>query len=179
MCYFIDTIFFALLQNMYAQLLPLALPAPPMPGMGGGFASTAPPMGGMGMPPMPPFGMPPMGSYWFCWSDREIGVVACWLEHKNLAVVSGLLLRGVPQDSSPPIVFLVFLLSHGESLIRNNMAFFCTSCVDMCCSIFFFPGSRGIFWLLVQSTPRVSCFVLFFLWSKIDQDYHYQTLLQI
>ncbi|GAY40449.1 hypothetical protein CUMW_052030 [Citrus unshiu] len=50
-------------QNMYAQLLPLALPAPPMPGMGGGFASTAPPMGGMGMPPMPPFGMPPMGSY--------------------------------------------------------------------------------------------------------------------
>jgi hypothetical protein len=56
-----------LLQNMYAQLLPLALPAPPMPGMGGptmggGFAPP-PPMGGMGMPPMPPFGMPPMGSY--------------------------------------------------------------------------------------------------------------------
>ncbi|KAI9389626.1 hypothetical protein POPTR_008G070600v4 [Populus trichocarpa] len=54
-------------QNMYAQLLPLALPAPPMPGMGGptmggGFAPP-PPMGGMGMPPMPPFGMPPMGSY--------------------------------------------------------------------------------------------------------------------
>ncbi|RVW56591.1 Clathrin heavy chain 2 [Vitis vinifera] len=54
-------------QNMYAQLLPLALPAPPMPGMGGagmggGFAAP-PPMGGMGMPPMPPFGMPPMGSY--------------------------------------------------------------------------------------------------------------------
>ncbi|GMN41274.1 hypothetical protein TIFTF001_010502 [Ficus carica] len=53
-------------QNMYAQLLPLALPAPPMPGMGGpgmggGFAPP-PPMGGMGMPPMPPFGMPPMGS---------------------------------------------------------------------------------------------------------------------
>ncbi|KAK7861494.1 clathrin heavy chain 1 [Quercus suber] len=52
-------------QNMYAQLLPLALPAPPMPGMGGapgmgGF--VPPPMGGMGMPPMPPFGMPPMGS---------------------------------------------------------------------------------------------------------------------
>ena len=51
---------------MYAQLLPLALPAPPMPGMGGGamgggFAPT-PPMG-MGMPPMPAFGMPPMGSY--------------------------------------------------------------------------------------------------------------------
>ncbi|KAK8955806.1 Clathrin heavy chain 2 [Platanthera guangdongensis] len=45
-------------QNMYAQLLPLALPAPPMPGMG-----MPPPMGGMGMPPMPPFGMPPMGSY--------------------------------------------------------------------------------------------------------------------
>lgn len=145
MCYFIDTIFFALLQNMYAQLLPLALPAPPMPGMGGGFASTAPPMGGMGMPPMPPFGMPPMGSYWFCWSDREIGVVACWLEHKNLAVVSGLLLRGVPQDSSPPIVFLVFLLSHGESLIRNNMAFFCTSCVDMCCSIFFSRVAEAFF----------------------------------
>ncbi|KHG02075.1 hypothetical protein F383_24120 [Gossypium arboreum] len=49
-------------QNMYAQLLPLALPALPMPGMRGGFASP-PPMGGMGMPPMPPFGMPPMGSY--------------------------------------------------------------------------------------------------------------------
>lgn len=43
---------------MYAQLLPLALPAPPMPGVGGGFAP--PPMGGMGMPPMPAFGMPPM-----------------------------------------------------------------------------------------------------------------------
>jgi hypothetical protein len=54
-----------LLQNMYAQLLPLALPAPPMPGMGGapGMGGYAPPgMGGMGMPPMPPFGMPPMGS---------------------------------------------------------------------------------------------------------------------
>ncbi|KAG9142165.1 hypothetical protein Leryth_007608 [Lithospermum erythrorhizon] len=55
-------------QNMYAQLLPLALPAPPMPGMqgmGGGFSAPPPPppMGGMGMPPMPPFGMPPMGSY--------------------------------------------------------------------------------------------------------------------
>ncbi|KAL2558245.1 Clathrin heavy chain 1 [Forsythia ovata] len=58
-------------QNMYAQLLPLALPAPPMPGMGGGgmggggFAAPPPPphMGGMGMPPMPPFGMPTMGSY--------------------------------------------------------------------------------------------------------------------
>ncbi|KAM7265861.1 hypothetical protein ACFE04_003544 [Oxalis oulophora] len=51
-------------QNMYAQLLPLALPAPPMPGMGGGYGPP-PPMGGMGMPPMgmPPFGMPPMGSY--------------------------------------------------------------------------------------------------------------------
>lgn len=48
---------------MYAQLLPLALPAPPMPGMGGGGYAplTTPPMGGMGMPPMPPFGMPPMG----------------------------------------------------------------------------------------------------------------------
>ncbi|KAK4366722.1 hypothetical protein RND71_014602 [Anisodus tanguticus] len=50
-------------QNMYAQLLPLALPAPPMPGMGGGFAAPPPPMDGMGMPPMPPFGMPPMGPY--------------------------------------------------------------------------------------------------------------------
>lgn len=54
------------LQNMYAQLLPLALPAPPMPGMGGGYAPppSQPPMGGMGMPgmpPMPPFGLPPMG----------------------------------------------------------------------------------------------------------------------
>ena len=59
---------------MYAQLLPLALPAPPMPGMGGapgmgGF--VPPPMGGMGMPPMPPFGMPPMGSsYWY--AGRQI-----------------------------------------------------------------------------------------------------------
>lgn len=58
------------LQNMYAQLLPLALPAPPGmggagmggPGMGGYGPPQAPPMGGgMGMPPMPPFGMPPMG----------------------------------------------------------------------------------------------------------------------
>ncbi|KAG2394918.1 Clathrin heavy chain 2 [Vigna angularis] len=64
-------------QNMYAQLLPLALPAPPMPGMSGGYTPSPPPMpgmgggytpspppppmGGMGMPPMPPFGMPPMG----------------------------------------------------------------------------------------------------------------------
>ncbi|KAJ8438732.1 hypothetical protein Cgig2_013778 [Carnegiea gigantea] len=55
-------------QNMYTQLLPLALPAPPpMPGaggpqprMGGGFAP--PPFMG-GMPPVPPFGMPPMGNY--------------------------------------------------------------------------------------------------------------------
>ncbi|TVU27451.1 hypothetical protein EJB05_30150 [Eragrostis curvula] len=59
-------------QNMYAQLLPLALPAPPMPGMGGPPPPMGgmgmPPMGGMGMPPMgpgpmPSFGMPPMGSY--------------------------------------------------------------------------------------------------------------------
>ncbi|CAL4996001.1 unnamed protein product [Urochloa decumbens] len=59
-------------QNMYAQLLPLALPAPPMPGMGGPPPPIPgmgmPPMGGMGMPPMgpgpmPAFGMPPMGSY--------------------------------------------------------------------------------------------------------------------
>ncbi|EFJ13237.1 hypothetical protein SELMODRAFT_157554 [Selaginella moellendorffii] len=49
-------------QNMYAQLLPLALPAPPMPGMGGG-----PPGFNPGMPPpfggMPGYGMPPMGGY--------------------------------------------------------------------------------------------------------------------
>lgn len=52
------------LQNMYAQLLPLALPAPPGMG-GGGYGQPPPPMGGMGMgmPPMPPFGMPQMGSY--------------------------------------------------------------------------------------------------------------------
>lgn len=55
---------------MYAQLLPLALPAPPMPGsvpMGGMGGYGPPPpmggMGGMGMPPMPAYGMPPMGSY--------------------------------------------------------------------------------------------------------------------
>ncbi|KAG8095405.1 hypothetical protein GUJ93_ZPchr0012g19370 [Zizania palustris] len=52
-------------QNMYAQLLPLALPAPPgmgipPPPMG---AMGMPLMGGMGMPPMPAYGMPPMGSY--------------------------------------------------------------------------------------------------------------------
>lgn len=55
------------LQNMYAQLLPLALPAPPMPGVGatsmGGPYPAPPPMAGMGMPPVPPFGMPPMGTY--------------------------------------------------------------------------------------------------------------------
>lgn len=45
-------------QNMYAQLLPLALPAPP--GMGGYGPPPPQSMGGMGMPPMPPFGMPPM-----------------------------------------------------------------------------------------------------------------------
>ncbi|KAI4308333.1 hypothetical protein L6164_031417 [Bauhinia variegata] len=48
-------------QNMYAQLLPPALSAQPMPGMGGGFASPPPPVGGYGMPLLPPFGMPPMG----------------------------------------------------------------------------------------------------------------------
>lgn len=62
----------SIVQNMYAQLLPLALPAPPMPGMGGPPPPMGgmgmPPMGGMGMPPMgpgpmPAFGMPPMGSY--------------------------------------------------------------------------------------------------------------------
>ncbi|KAF6147003.1 hypothetical protein GIB67_036722 [Kingdonia uniflora] len=54
-------------QNMYAQLLPLALPAPISmggaglagPGMGGVYGQP-PPMGGMGMPPMQPYGMPPM-----------------------------------------------------------------------------------------------------------------------
>uniref|UniRef100_J3NAM3 Clathrin heavy chain n=2 Tax=Oryza brachyantha TaxID=4533 RepID=J3NAM3_ORYBR len=61
---------YSLAQNMYAQLLPLALPAPPgmgvpPPPMGG---MGMPPMGGMGMPPMgpgpmPAYGMPPMGSY--------------------------------------------------------------------------------------------------------------------
>ncbi|GKC26819.1 hypothetical protein Tco_1034113 [Tanacetum coccineum] len=41
-------------KNMYAQLLPLALPAPPH--MAGGSAPTPlmGPMGGSGMPPMPP-----------------------------------------------------------------------------------------------------------------------------
>ena len=42
------------LQNIYAQLLPLALLAPIMLGMGGG-------MGGTGMPPMPAYGMLPVG----------------------------------------------------------------------------------------------------------------------
>jgi clathrin heavy chain len=63
-------------QNMYAQLLPLALPAPPMPGMSGGYSAPPPGMSGgysdpppgmagmAGMPPMPPYGMPPMrGGY--------------------------------------------------------------------------------------------------------------------
>jgi clathrin heavy chain len=57
-------------QNMYAQLLPLALPAPPgMAGPSGMGMGMPPPMAGMGMPPMgmppmpPPFGMPPMGNY--------------------------------------------------------------------------------------------------------------------
>ena len=45
---------------MYAQLLPLALPAPPIHGMGG-FAPPPPHMAGMGM--QPPYGMPSMGSY--------------------------------------------------------------------------------------------------------------------
>lgn len=49
---------------MYAQLLPLALPAPPMPGMGGGGFAPPPQMGGgFGMPPMPPYGMPMGSSY--------------------------------------------------------------------------------------------------------------------
>ena len=50
---------------MYAQLLPLALPAPPIHGMGGGmgggFVPPPPSMAGMGM--QPPYGMPSMGSY--------------------------------------------------------------------------------------------------------------------
>ncbi|CAO2817070.1 unnamed protein product [Amaranthus hypochondriacus] len=56
-------------QNMYAQLLPLALPAPPMPGSmpppppGMGGYGPPLPMGGMSMPPIPPFGMPTMGGY--------------------------------------------------------------------------------------------------------------------
>ncbi|XP_078181604.1 clathrin heavy chain 1 isoform X1 [Carex rostrata] len=61
-------------QNMYAQLLPLALPAPPVPGMAGPSGMPGmgmpPPMPGMGMPPHmsgmgmpPPYGMPPMGNY--------------------------------------------------------------------------------------------------------------------
>ncbi|KAL3681952.1 hypothetical protein R1sor_024908 [Riccia sorocarpa] len=45
--------------NMYAQLLPLALPAPPMPGMGGGF-DPGMAAGYSGMPQMPAYGMPPM-----------------------------------------------------------------------------------------------------------------------
>ncbi|KAL0900597.1 hypothetical protein Bca101_084558 [Brassica carinata] len=53
-------------QNMYAQLLPNTLPAPPMqlalPAPPMQLSITPPqPMGGM--PPMPPFGMPPMGGY--------------------------------------------------------------------------------------------------------------------
>ncbi|KAF8083062.1 hypothetical protein N665_0794s0020 [Sinapis alba] len=47
-------------QKMYAQLLPLALLAPPMAGMGGGGGyGPPPPMPMGGMPPMPPYGMPP------------------------------------------------------------------------------------------------------------------------
>lgn len=57
------------LQNMYAQLLPLALPAPPvagMPGMGGGMPGMG---GGMpmpgygGMPGMSGYGMPSMSGF--------------------------------------------------------------------------------------------------------------------
>ena len=48
------------MQNMYAQLLPLALPAPP--GMGGGYGGPST-MPGMGMPPMQPYGMPSMVTY--------------------------------------------------------------------------------------------------------------------
>jgi clathrin heavy chain len=57
--------------NMYAQLLPLALPAPPvagmsgmpgMPGMGGGM--PMPGMSGMpGMPGMSGYGMPSMSAF--------------------------------------------------------------------------------------------------------------------
>lgn len=52
---------FITLQNMYAQLLPLALPAPPVGSLGGGF-QPPPPMG-MGMPPMQAYGMPSMGGF--------------------------------------------------------------------------------------------------------------------
>lgn len=53
----------AFFQNMYAQLLPLALPAPPGVGGMGGPYGMPPPMPGMGIPPMPAYGMPPMGGY--------------------------------------------------------------------------------------------------------------------
>lgn len=54
------------LQNMYAQLLPLALPAPPIPGVGGydpGYSGGIPSMPGMGMPGMGMPGMPGMPGY--------------------------------------------------------------------------------------------------------------------
>ncbi|KAG8493177.1 hypothetical protein CXB51_010606 [Gossypium anomalum] len=96
-------------QNMYAQLLPLALPAPPMPGMRGGFAPP-PPMGGMGMPPMPPFGMPPMGSYkvsryqvWLYILVRGIHV-AMREKGKDIVVQLGEVL-GVFRSFFPPFLF--------------------------------------------------------------------------
>jgi|TARA_B110000967_G_scaffold205873_1_gene251345 clathrin heavy chain len=51
-------------QNLYAQLLPAALPAPPMPGMehGNGMnGGYAPPNMGGSPNGMPGMGMPPMG----------------------------------------------------------------------------------------------------------------------
>lgn len=51
---------------MYAQLLPLALPAPPvagMPGMGGGMPGMDGGMPGYGMPSMSGYGMPSMSAF--------------------------------------------------------------------------------------------------------------------
>ena len=71
---------------MYAQLLPLALPAPPMPGGPSGMGGYGPPpMGGMGggmppgmgMPPMPAFGIPLMWNYSF--TTAVVGIFGCLL----------------------------------------------------------------------------------------------------
>lgn len=59
---------------MYAQLLPLALPTPQMPGIGGGgFGWPQPPpaMRGMRMLPMPPFGMPLQWALTDLWVSRS------------------------------------------------------------------------------------------------------------
>jgi clathrin heavy chain len=52
-------------QNLYAQLLPAALPAPPMPGMDQSAAMNGGYQQNKGSPtmPMPGMGMPPMGGY--------------------------------------------------------------------------------------------------------------------